>query len=442
MADAERLTTASLLAGEGSATRAISLATIAAVAAALLTYVSSSFQIAEIFGIKREVQVLLILPIATAASYYFVSRPAQLLEPLILFSIVRLGTEIALRGQLSYVLDSLSVVLALVVLNRAPERSFQTAAAVLVAAAGILAFMAIVQWLIFVADPQLIRYALGPIDEGEVQGSIQHPIALLGLVLPHEYSLGGFNVGRMQSFAKEPSLNVVYFLFPSCLGFLRNTRASVLAGVVTLMYCVLSLSGSVFLACAFALTWWLVTRVIPIRFAVPYAMLILMVVYVITLSSSAAPLLQALDSLAQYGDFLSKSTSATARVGGAVENFAAALQSPLGSGATSDLPGPWLVNSALAAGWLGALLLFVFLAKFGRQLDQYSRHSRPYSHSRVGVMLMMGAMATVLVFNDYQMGNYSGMILLAFIYRTLQSSNERAASLEAETVRVESEGHA
>jgi hypothetical protein len=84
-----------------------------------------------------------------------------------------------------------------------------------------------------------------------------------------------------------------------------------------------------------------------------------------------------------------------------------------------------LINSALAAGWLGVLLLVWFLIRMGRQLDTFHRNSHWLSGRRVGSLLLLGVLAMVVVFNDYQMGNYAGLILLAFIYRTIELSNQR-----------------
>ena len=63
------------------------------------------------------------------------------------------------------------------------------------------------------------------------------------------------------------------------------------------------------------------------------------------------------------------------RTAGAVVHMDAALAAPFGSATISDLPGPWLVNSALAAGWLGVLLLVWFLSQLGRQLDVFHSNS-------------------------------------------------------------------
>jgi hypothetical protein len=407
------------------------VATLGAVAAVLLLYVSSSFQLADLFSAKRVLQIILICPIGAVAAYVMVSRPSRLLDPLILFALVRLITELVLRARVSYVLDSVCAALALLVVGGVSKRSFETASNVLVTTSGVFALMALVQWLILIYSPDLNAYVLGPIDEGEHQDPIRHPIALLGLGLEHEYTLGGMTVGRMQSFAKEPSLNVAYFMLPASFAFMRNSTASFVWGCVMLLYCVLSLSGSVFLACGFAGFWWLVTRVISVRAAVPYGMLFVMVAYIGGLHSSALSILNFLNDLSQYGDFLSKSQSATSRGQGALTNSDAALASPLGSDTTSDIPGPWLSNSALSAGWLGVIFLLWFLVRLGRELQDFYERSPRFGAQRVGCILFFGVLATVLVFNDYQMGNYVGLILMSFVYRTMRLRNNTETAVPA-----------
>ena len=427
MTTAERLGTSHLQPERSASSHTISMATLAVVAAALLIYVSSAFQLADLFGVKRLAQVLLITPIGAVAAYFFVSRPARLLDPLGLFALVKLGTEIALRGgRWSYVLDSFSTVLALTVVICVPARSFETAAKLVVTVSGTLALLALIQVAILAYDPQLNMYVLQPVDDGEIQDYIQHPIALMGLNLQRSsstYSFWGITIARMQSFAKEPSLNVIYFMLPASLAFLLSSKASVWWGCVLLIYCVLSLSGSVFLACGFAGFCWLLSRVISMKAIVPYGMLVITAAYVVGLHFSALSILNVFSSISQYGDFLGKGRSLTSRTHSAVGNADAALAAPFGSATTADLPGPWLVTSALAAGWLGDLLLIWFLVKLGRQFEVFHAHSTPFGAQRFGGVLFMGALATALVFNDYQMSNYAGLLMMAFIYRTMHLRN-------------------
>jgi hypothetical protein len=279
-------------------------------------------------------------------------------------------------------------------------------------------------------DPSLVKYVFEVSDDGAVLNTIENPVALLGLHQDLDYTLFGQRVVRMQSFAKEPSLNVVYFMLPAALAFLMNTRSSRLWGGTLLAFCVLSLSGSIMLTLAFTAFWWLALHVSSIKFAVPYGMLIVMGAFLIAVKSfGLEPLVNAFEFMAQYGDFLNKGASLTDRTGGAVLNMSAALAAPFGSSTISDIPGPWLINSALAAGWLGVLMLIWFLHRLGRQLDTLHSKQRGLSVRRLGCLLLLGSLATILVFNDYQMGNYAGLILLAFIYRTIQLRNLRSAAL-------------
>jgi len=404
----------------------VSLTTFAMVASALLIYVSQAFLASEILGIKRELQAILIIPIALAACHYIVSQPRRLVDPLIFFSMVKLGTELALRGQWSYILDSLASAFALLVLACAPARSFEISVKFLVRFAGILALMALVQWVMLIHDPTLSKSVIEVSDDGAMLNTIENPIALLALHGDPDYTLLGHPVVRMQSFAKEPSLNVLYFVLPACLAFLRNSRSTRLWGSIMLAYSIFSLSGSVFLSLGFSGIWWVLLRVSSIKFAVPWGMLIFMAVFLFAVEYfGLEPIMDAFTYIAQYGDYLNKGASLTDRTGGAVLNMGAALASPFGSPTLSDIPGPWLINSALAAGWLGVLCLIWFLSKLGRQLDTYYRNSRALSGRTLGSLLLLGAVAMVVVFNDYQMGNYSGLILLAFIYRTIEMRNER-----------------
>lgn len=410
----------------------VPFATVGLVAAALLTYVSGSFLLAEAFGIKRYVQIILILPLATVALRYLIARPGRLFEPLLCFVILKTVNEIALRGQWVYVLDNLGTLLALIAIFAAPPESVATGAKVVVRLAGVLAVMALVQWFVLFFAPELEGYSLVASDDGVIQNTVKHPIALLGMFGELQFSFLGHDVARLQSFAMEPSLNVVYFLLPASLAFLLNTVSSRILGTLMLSFCVLSFSGSVYLALVFSAVWWLLLWVFSIRFAMLYGTVLALVAYLFVLQSVGfEPLLEGIAYLAQYGDFLAKNASVTDRGISALANTATALTSPLGSTVRSDLAGPWFVNAALEAGWLGVVVLLLFLRKLGGQLELLKKRCGPLSAGRLGTLLLLGAISVVVVFNDYQMSSYAGLVLLGFIYRTIQVQNELTGSSEA-----------
>lgn len=399
----------------------ISLGLVAIVASVILVYASNSFLVAEVLGIKRVLQVVLVLLVSVGALTYGMRLRPSMVDPLIGFVLMLLITETFLRAQWVYVIDALSALLAVIVIYSVPAGTFVRGARFLVWICALFAAMALVQGLLLFAFPDLAVYRVVLTEEGDFDAQVRHPIMLLGLFGDPEYSLAGRPIARLQSFAREPSLNVIYFMIPGCVAMLLNSRKMFLIGALIMAYCLISLSGSVFLAFAFSGLWWLLLYLFSIRFAFSYGIPVLLAGYIVAIQRIGTDaMIAGTVFLAQYGDFFSKSASLTVRGTGAVDNLAAALGSPLGSSVEVDIAGPWLVNSALAAGWLGALMVYLFLRGLGKRLELVNRGHELFTSTRLGSLLLLGAMTTVVVFNDYQMSHYAGIVLSAFVSRAVR----------------------
>jgi hypothetical protein len=411
--------------GSGAGLRRVSLATMATGAAALLIYVSGSFIVTELLGIKRVAEAILIVPVAIASAVYFARRPARMLDPLVGFVLVKTAIEAAFRHEWIWLFDDLATLMAIMVILSAPRRSVEAGARVIVLVAATFAAMALAQWVMLFLFPGLGVYRLIVGEDDVLINTVGHPIALLGLFSEQQYQLLGQDVARLQSFAKEPSLNVVYFLLPACLAFLLEVRWAVLAVGAIVCFCALSLSGSIFLSFGFTALWLLLMALFSVRNAFAFGLPAFVVLYIYVLKAfGLEPLFQGITYVAQYGDFLNKGESLTNRGTQASVNADSVLSLPLGSPEHPDLPGPWLVNGTLEAGWLGGLLLLWFLRNLAIELDQFNAGAPYLSWRRSGVLLLLGTMSTIVVFNDYQMSNYAGLTLVAFIYRMLCLKNE------------------
>ena len=68
--------------------------------------------------------------------------------------------------------------------------------------------------------------------------------------------------------------------------------------------------------------------------------------------------------------------------------------------------------------------LLVFLAKLATQMTVFNRHAGRVSMRRLATVLLLGVMSTVVAFNDYQMSNYAGLVMLGFISRLIGQHNE------------------
>jgi hypothetical protein len=407
-------------------TEILSAASIAVMAAAVLVYVSGSFLIAEALGIKRGMQAVLAIPIVLMASYYVAMRTRRLLDPLIGFVVLKTVAELAFRGTALDIFDDVATLFGLTVIRASSSRAALQGVRLVTVLAGVLAIMAVVQWIVLFFEPDLLDDLLTTDEEGKVVGTVHHVIALLGLATGEQYTLFGHTVSRLQSFAKEPSLNLVFFLIPSAIAFLRGGTAGMFWGATMLGFCMLSLSGSVLLSLAFSGGAWLALRVFSVKTVLAWGTLSVLGIYLAAVrSGSLNSVLSFITFMSDYGNFMSKEKSFTYRAGGAANSLAGVASAPLGSNALSELPGPWMVNGALAAGWLGAFMLVLFVRKLAIELNTLNVHHGRALNVRVGTLVLIGAMATVIIFNDYQMSNYPGLILLAIAYRLIEALNER-----------------
>jgi hypothetical protein len=394
------------------------------VASVLLIYVAGAFMLTQMMGIKRVLEGILIAPVGVAAAYYAAREPRQLTDPLVLFVGVKTVCEIAWRAEFVWILDNVATLFALVVIQSAPRRSIETGVKILVAIATTFAVMALIQLLALFLYPDLDKFALIVSDQGVLLNDVRHPIAVLGLVSDEKYSVLGHEVARMRSFAMEPSLNLVYFMLPAMLAYFVESRLCWWLGSAVVVYCVLSLSGSIFMAIGFAGLWWCLLHVVSVRVALLYGLPATMTAYLMVIKTQGVlPFFAGMTFLSQYGDEFRKGESLKVRTMGASQSLDIALVSPFGNAGHADVPGPLFVNSAIEAGWLGVVFLIVYLARTARQLNLLSRRHPTQSAVGIGTLLLLGTMSAVIVFNDYQMSNYAGVVMLALLYRMLLLRN-------------------
>ena len=72
----------------------VSFSTLGILAAALLVSVSGSFVVASILGVKRELEGVLIAPLAMVAAYYWINHPRRSINPLVGFVLVKTIVEL------------------------------------------------------------------------------------------------------------------------------------------------------------------------------------------------------------------------------------------------------------------------------------------------------------------------------------------------------------
>jgi hypothetical protein len=389
----------------------------APVCIAVLVYVFGSFRLAELLGVKRQVEGVLLMPVCVAGVLYILMRPRLLLNPLVAFAIIKLVTELAWRSNVLYVSEGIAVVATSCVILAAPPRAVRVGACVLVGIAATFAAMAAVQWITLFFFPSLGVYRVIVTDDGHVLNTVAHPIAALGLCTDAAWTLWGHPIGRCYSFLREPSLTLVYFFLPAGVAFYLKGRAPRAAGVALLTFSVIALSGTVWLSMAFGVLWWVLSKLVRLRIRTvfPYLMIALAVVYMYYVSTNGVDRLIGLFTLLsqQVSGILARTHSITDRAIPAVFNLRRAYLSPFGSPVLPDASGPWLIQVAMSAGWFGLIAMLMFLIQTGRRIDaRYGGDGNAFA-----AFLFCGAMTTTVVFSDYQMISYAGLTILAFYYR-------------------------
>ena len=399
----------------------VPVAAIAVVCCAVLIFVMGRFSLADVLGIKRFLQAALIVPVAVAAVWMTLARPSLLLQPLVCLALLLLVSEVALRRDPLRLADISAALLALAVLAYVTDRSIVIGARFIVFCSTAFALLGLVQWVVLFGRPELWRHAQIIYGETGISGDFSHPIAWLGFVTGESYTLFGASVTRLRSFASEPSLLLIYFLLPAVIALMAAGRRLALCALPLIVFSALSLSGSIFLSLFLSMVSWFSIKLFGVKKTMVYVPLLLLAVFLWTLSAERIDVFgRVFDSLAQYGDFFAKSRSFNQRSAGMLAALTEAMASPLGSPTPVQSPVPLIIGAVLTGGWLALLMLLWFVSRIGAASQ--SAYSSPAGRARhrLGVLVFAGIVFVVLIFNDYSMTSYGGLVMLMFAYRIVR----------------------
>ncbi len=421
----------------------LSLDKIATIASALLIFVMGRFQLANLFGVKRLLEGVLFLPVLV----YFLFRisdfsPRKHLNPLIGFILLELILKFCYHPNVLWISDYFFSLIAVYVLLTVSKANIAAGGKWIVSIACFFSIMALIQFAILLFFPNLIEYTqLVLLDNGVITSmktgpsvvTSIHPIAFLGLMSQENLSILGLEIGRMRSFTSEPSLLAVFFLFPAALGmFLNNGRWIICSGIIVL-FSLLSFSGSVEICIIFSCLYILLSSFFGTRFIFIFFPLIILGVTMFILLTMGLNLFTSFDTKlasSSSSSFLAHGNSIIVRGNGVIFAFSEALRSPFGSPNELHLPVSIFLSSIINAGWAGAVLLIAFFYKLIIRIDKKLRSNRSAKRTKVGVAILFGIICTIFLFNDYAMLNYSGLILLIFAYRLVQTPVSTASLTE------------
>lgn len=107
--------------------------------------------------------------------------------------------------------------------------------------------LGIVQFFIFLFNPDLVHFAQFSIFEEQYlqnDNMALHPLMILGFATGEQYELFGVNITRVHSFLKEPSMMVTFFLVPGIMALSYKGWIKWLS-IPLILFSLISFSGAV-----------------------------------------------------------------------------------------------------------------------------------------------------------------------------------------------------
>ncbi len=412
----------------------MSMDKIAALACAILIYVMGRFQLTDLLEIKRIVQFILFTPIL---GYFLIKlpeiNPRKHFNPLIGVVLLMLCINLYFHMNILWLFDYIFSLVGLYVLLTVSRANIVAGVELIVGIATFFSCLALIQFVILVIFPDLVVHTrlafledgslttISP-NEGVSVVSNLHPIALLGLMTDERLNVFGLEISRMRSFTSEPSLLLVYFLFPAVLGLFLNKPFWTKCSLFILFFSLLSFSSSVQICLVFALVYFFASFFFPNRFifiSFPFIILGITLGIMLTIGLDVFTAFDANLASSESTDFLAKGNSLVVRGNGIIEAVNEAIHSPFGSGYNRSLPLSIILSSMISAGWTGMILLLIFFYKLISRLDLKLKSTHSKKNILLGAAIFFGLICTIFLFNDYAMLNYTGIIFLVFTYRLL-----------------------
>jgi hypothetical protein len=356
--------------------------------------------------IKRMLQYLMAIPILLVSLYCIYLNSSALLKPFVIFILIKLAVDITTGFQPAFILEGILIFVSLIVLHTLPHSFVEKTIRIWINIAVIFASLA------------LIKIFMGMLNPAFLDNS-----SLLFLGRSTELvEIGPISFGRSSSYASEPSLNVLFFLMPAIASLLLNNTIRNNSFVILVSFCLLSFSGSIILSIGvsfFIFPFLKFMRFFDLRIFFPYFIFIIFFFYLGILSSIDSNNFSENLDFSNINNSFNKSVSFEIRALWGAMNVKALLTHPFGLSFASkeaiNIPGPMLVSVGLAGGWISIAIFISFLVKLSNKMYLYRKLNQANTVSNVSTALLIGAMFNFIIFNDYLIINYNGLVILTFI---------------------------
>lgn len=392
-----------------------------AITMAIALFVAGRFGFFDILGAKRIFEILLFIPVGLLGFLLICMVPNIWLQPFFLLPLFYFIFQLYFNPDALMLADLCMATLFCGTILILGARFADLVLRYAIIIATIFATLGIIEFFILMIDPSLVSKILIFYDyySGSNYPVIENAMQILGLADGTSYHLWGMSVTRLRSFASEPSLLVGYFLVPGALALTYRNVFSIF-GIICILFCVLSLAGSVYaaLACAILSSFFMLLRKRHLTTLLPFLLLGL---FIWILYSHYTDLILLARRSGNDYDFLDKTNSANVRFSYIRDFIPKVIESPFGVDEEIHQPLGLLIGSAARAGIIGFILAVILLMKMYNVIDRLLMSKALSMLQELGLLIVYGALTMGLIYLDNCFIQLYGFTLLLLTYSRLIS---------------------
>lgn len=391
----------------------VSLATFLVYCLVIFIFISDGFELlgeteaGSATELQRGIQYFVAMPIAFGFLYCLHFNPIRLFTPLGIYLLIRLCIDIITEQKAPFLLEDMLIIFALVILNTLPKESIFLGIRLIIKITAACALLAFIKIVVVLLVPSLVN------DSSLSWMGRSTEVLEFGLL----------TFARSSSFAKEPSLNVLFFVMPAILSIFIYNTYNTKYFLILMTFSILSFSGSVILTvivAILAIVLMTINTRINVKVFFPYTILLAVAVYFGILNTiQNSNIAESLD-FGTINEGFNKSESFQIRATLSSINYGLLKENPLGLGYANprvmNIPNPLLVSVGISGGYISICLFLFYFFKMSSLMNRYKKQLMSNFNSILGLGLLIGALFNFLVFNDYLIINYTGMVILTLTY--------------------------
>lgn len=401
---------------------------------AISFYSFGSFGFLNIFGARREIQIVLLLMLMPVLSIFAAQKTGRFLkEPLWLLVLCFLIAEIILTQRIINIFTYLISLITIGALFSLKGKYVTFITKCIIVLCGIFSIMGIIQFILLWFNPGLSAFMAHRYSSAMSADTISNISAIeyLGFIVADGgTTLLGHHVYRCKSFAAEPSVLVYSFLCPGILALSYRGMIRILAYPILVFAVVFVASGTIWLCILFGLILFP-----PIDYffkrsprSGSVAIMLIVVLVLVLISKIDIPLFtrNTIDFISPVSSIssmpLQRYPSGVVRLSSIAYGMKNIFSHPLG-GAINTFGG-LLIKTGLIAGFPGLLLISVIfyrMFKYGIHVWQgYGKEGKMFS------ALFCGTLFQVSFFSAYGWTNFSGLIMFCLLYIRIRNLSASA----------------